>query len=125
MIRQAKQPTYNIDKLPLEAVGAIILLLRGKIRGCKRAYMVEVKLDDPMKHIEEGDEFFIIHRSRDQYKSQAKHLWQNDWAVIHKDMFKNIREDDEKRFETLLKKYFETGEIAKKKEEAYEVRRRR
>jgi hypothetical protein len=42
-------------------------------------------------------------------------------------MFKNIAEADEKRFEILLKKYFETGKIAENKEipKTNTVRKRR
>lgn len=117
MIKQANNATYNIDKLPLEVVGMLNVLFKGKIEGFENAYMVEIKLDDPIKHIEEGDEFFIIHSSIDQYESNAEHCWDYDWAVIHKKMFKNLIEADEKRFETLLKKYFEADKIAEKKEE--------
>ena len=120
-------PTCNIDKLPLEAVGMIYMLFQEKIEGFENAYMVEIKLDDPIKHIEEGDEFFIIHQNINQYKSNAKHQCDYDWSVIHKDMFKNMGEIDEQRFKTLLKKYFETGKIAEKKAEKQtkEVHRKR
>lgn len=123
----ADNATQNVDKLPLEVVGMIHLLFQGKIDGFDDAYMVEIKLDDPIKHIEEGDEFFIIHQSLDQYKIHAEYRYDYDWAVIHKDMFKNMGLADEKRFETLVKKYFETGEIAENKEEkpTNEVRRKR
>lgn len=125
MIRQDNNTTHNIDKLPLEVIGMIYFLFQGDIEGFENAYMVEIKLDNPTKHIEEGNEF-IIHQNIDQYKSHAEHVCDYDWAVIHKDMFKNIGDEDKKRFETLLKKYFEIGKIAEKKEEkTREVRRKR
>ena len=125
MRKQANNATSNVDKLPLEVVGMLIFLFKGETEGFEDAYMVEIKLDDPIKHIEEGDEFFIIHSSIDQYESHAEHRWKEDWAVIHKNMFKNLIAADEARFETLLKKYFETGKIAEKKEEKKAVCQRR
>ncbi len=129
MIRQANNATYNVDKLPLEVVGMINALLKGKLEGFDDAYMVEIKLDDPIKHIKDGDKFFIIHANGNEYQSNAKHLWEEDWAVIHKNMFKNMADADDIRFKTLLKKYFETDEIAQKKETEneglQEVRRKR
>jgi len=124
---KANNTTSNIDKLPLEVVGMAHFMFEGKLEGFEDAYMIEIKLDDPIKHIEEGDEFFIIHQSIDQYKSHAEHIWDKDWATIHKDVFKNLAEADKERFQTLLKKYFETGKIAKQKEEKkeYQVRRNR
>ena len=117
--------TYNIDKLPLEAIGMLSLLFDGAIEGFENAYMIEVKLDDPMKHIVDGDDCFIIHQSLDQYESHAKHLWDENWAVIHKKMF-NMTAVDESRFETLIKAYLETGELSKQPEEKpQEVRRSR
>jgi hypothetical protein len=103
--------THNIDKLPLEAVGMIYYLLAGKIEGFENAYMAEVKLDDPLKHIKNGDEYFIIYQDISEYQKHAKHLGDKDWASIHKNMFGTIADVDEKRFETLLKKYFESGQI--------------
>ena len=108
--------TQNIDKLPLEAVGMISVLFSGELEGFNDAYMVEIKLDDPIKHIKDGDDGFIIHQSIDQYQSHAEHRCDYEWAVIHKDTFKNLADADKTRFDTLLKKYFETGEIAQKKE---------
>ena len=127
MIKRTNNITHNLDKLPLEAVGMIHFLFEGKIEGFENAYMVEIKLDDPIKHIEEGDEFFIIHQSTDQYQSHAEHKWDEEWAVMHKNMFAKMTEDSEKQFKTLLKKYFETGKIAEKKEnkKTNEVRRKR
>lgn len=114
MIRQADSSTNNINKLPLEAVGMIYYLLKGEIEGFENAYMVEIKLDDPMKHIKEGDEDFIIHQSLDQYKNHAEHLWDTNWSTIHKEIFKNMTDVNEERFKTLLENYFKTCEIVKK-----------
>ncbi len=111
--------TNNIDKLPLEAIGMFNILFQGKIEGFEDAYMVEVKIDDPIKHIEDGDEFFIIHQNMPQYQHHAEHLWDKNWAVMHKDTFR-LTETDEDRFNILLKKYFETGKIAEKKEKKHE-----
>ena len=119
-MKRTNNITNNIDKLPLEAVGMIHFLFKEKLEGFEKAYMVEIKLDDPIKHIEDGDEFFIIHQSIDEYQSSAEHKWEKDWAIIHKNMFKDLAETDDKRFETLLKKYFETGQIAVKKEKSDE-----
>jgi hypothetical protein len=91
-------------------------LFKGELEGFENAYMVEVKIDDPVKHIKDGDEFFIIHQSINEYQSNAVNKWDKEWAIIHKSVFKNLADADEKRFETLLKKYFETEKIAEKKE---------
>lgn len=126
-MQQKSNVTNNIDKLPLEVVGIFNVLFKGEIEGFEDAYMVEVKLDDPIKHVKDGDEFFIIHQDIAQYKYHAEHMWDNDWAVMHKDTFK-MTKTDEDRFDILLKKYFETGKIAEKKEkenEEYPVRRKR
>lgn len=126
MIRRTNNATYNIDKLPLEVVGMLDFLFKGKTEGFEDAYMVEIKLDDPIKHIKDGNEFFIIHSSIDQYESNAEHRWDYDWAVIHKNMFAKMTEDSEKQFKTLLKKYFETGKIAEKEDnKTNEVYRKR
>jgi len=108
--------THNVDKLPLEVVAMVNLLLKGEIEGLEDAYMVEIKLDDPLKHIEEGNEFFIIHTSGDQYQSHAEHAWDPEWAVLHKTMFEKTNNIDEDRFKKLLEKYFETGEVFKVEE---------
>jgi hypothetical protein len=116
--------TYNIDKLPLEVVGMLNILFRGEMEGFENAYMAEIKLDDPIKHIKDGDEFFIIHQSLDQYMSNAKHLFDKEWAVVHKKIF-NMTVVDEERFDILLNKYFETGELAERPEpKPQEVRRK-
>ncbi len=103
--------TYNIDKLPLEILAMINILFKGEIKGFEDVYMVEIKLDDPVKHIEQGGEGFIIHVGSNQYQSQAKHLWQDEWCVIHKSIFERITTIDEDRFTKLLKKYLDTGEL--------------
>ena len=129
MIKQTNNPTNNIDKLPLEAVGMIYYLLKGEIEGFEDAYMVEIKLDDPIKHIKEGGEDLVIHQSIDQYKNHAEHLWDTDWAIVHKEIFKNLTNVNEKRFKTLLENYFKTGEIVKKEnkenEKLQEFRRKK
>jgi len=117
MIIKTNKTTHGIDRLPLEVVGIFNILFKGKIEGFENAYMVEIKLDDPIKHIEEGGDSFIIHQSLDQYQSHAQHIGDYDWAIIHKNMFVNIGEVDEKRFETLLKNYLETGKISKKNDD--------
>jgi len=125
MTLKTNNVTYNIDKLPLEIVGMLNLLFNGAIDGFENAYMVEIKLDNPMEHIKNGGDNFLIHQSLDQYESHAKHLWDENWAVIHKKMF-NLTVVDESRFETLIKKYLETGELSKQPEEKpQEVRRSR
>ena len=87
--------------------------------------MVEIKLDDPMKHIKDADDCFIIHQSLDQYMSHATHATDKEWAVIHKKIF-NMTMVDEDRFDTLLNKYFETGELSKSPEpKPQEPRRKR
>ena len=115
MTSKINNVTYNIDKLPLEVVGMLDILFRGEFEGYKDVYMVEVKIDDPMKHIKEGDEFFIMHKSIDQYIHHAEHLFDKEWAVIHKKIFKTTT-TDENRFKTLLNTYFETGVLAKTSE---------
>lgn len=117
--------TYNIDKLPLEVVGMLDILFRGKLEGFENVYMVEIKLDAPMQHIKDGDESFIMYQSLDQYMNHAKHLWDKEWAVVHKKVF-NTTEVDEGRFKTLLNKYFETGELSKTPEfKTQEVRQKK
>ena len=122
--KRNKNVTYNIDKLPLEVVGMLSLLFKGEIEGFENAYMVEIKLDDPMKHIKDGDDCFIIHQSLDQYMSHAEHVFDKEWAVVHKQVF-NMTQVDEDRFETLLNKYFETGELSKPPEPKLQEPRRK
>jgi hypothetical protein len=109
--------TYNIDKLPLEVVGMIYFLFKGEIEGYDNAYMVEIKLDNPIELIKEEKDNFIIHRGNEQYQSSAIHLWDEEWAVLYKPLFFNkITDVDEKRFRTLLETYFETGTTAEERE---------
>ena len=111
--------TNNIDKLPLEVIGMMSILFKGEIEGFENAYMVEIKIDDPIKHIKEGNEFFIIHQSIDQYLSNATYMWDKDWAVFHKQMF-NMTTTDEGKFNKLLENFrstttFESSQVFCKK----------
>ena len=115
-MKKTNNMTYNVDKLPLEVVAMINLLFKGELEGFEDAYMVEVKINEPLKHIEEGNEFFIIHNGSHQYQSCAQHLWDEEWAVLHKSMFEKTNNIDEDRFKKLLEKYFETGEAFKVEE---------
>ena len=65
----------------------------------------------------------LMERLADKEKDVAVLI---DEIKIHKSMFQNMAEADEKRFETLLKKYFETGEIVEKAEsKLHQTQRRR
>ena len=104
--------THNIDKLPLEVVGMLDAVLSGEIGGFENVYMVEIKLDDPIKHIKNGDDCFIMHQSLDQYMHHALHKWDKEWAIMHRSIV-NSTDIDKNRFKTLLKKYFKSGVTTK------------
>ncbi len=77
--------SQNIAALPIEAIGFIATIFTGNVPGYEAAYMVELKIDDPLQHIQNGDNSFIIHTGAAGYKSNAKYLLDRDWAVIHRD----------------------------------------
>lgn len=103
--------THNLDKLTPAAIGMINILFKYKLEGYENAYMVEVPIDNPETQMKNGN--FIIHTSPNEYLSQAKHLFDKNWAVVHKNTFKNITKVDEEKFEKLIKIYFEEVKNAK------------
>jgi hypothetical protein len=74
-------------KMPQDALTLIYPLLNGEIEGLEDIYMVEIKLDAPLKHIIDGDDYFILYSSPNQLMSSAKYLFDNNWATINKSQF--------------------------------------
>ena len=77
-------------KLPPKVLALLYPLLNGDVEGFEDVYMVEIKNDDPLKHIIDDDEFFIIHDHPNQFRSQAKHLFNTEWIVLYKPTFLKI-----------------------------------
>lgn len=91
----------------------IILLLHEQIEGYENAYMIELKLDNPLENIKTGGEDkFIIHTSLNQYHSSAKHRFDKNWIVVHKDNYikQSLNDIELSRIKNTLKPLFEKKE---------------
>jgi len=95
----------DFEKLPPETIGIIYLLLNGKIEDYNDVYMVEIKKDDPLKHIKEENENFIIHNHPNQYRNKAKHLYDNEWIVVHREDCKILENINHNAINEIVKKY--------------------
>ena len=75
---------HNLDKLPPDALPLIKLIFEQMVVGWTNCYMVEVKLDNPIHHLEYGGPGLKTHGGSGS-RDYAEHLKDNDWAVVHVD----------------------------------------
>lgn len=101
------QAPNRISNLPQEAIALLSCLLSGEIKDYENAYMAEVKLDNPLEHIKNGGDGFIIHNSIGQEKSLALHLWDINWIVIHKNDFSSLSDNEKQHLKKIAKEYLE------------------
>lgn len=101
--------SQNIEKLPHAVLGAIAVTLSGKVLKLEDVYMVEIKLDDPMKHIQDQDDGLVLHTELSGGKATAEHLHDPEWAIIHKDD-KDWRMLDTRKMITKLKEFVKIQE---------------
>jgi hypothetical protein len=101
------ETSQNYQNLTAEAFGFISILFSGKVPGFENAYMVELKIDDQLEHIRKGGEGFIIHQDGDGCKKNAFHLFDENWAVVHKDdAIWEANQNNIRHFVSIATKYF-------------------
>jgi len=72
---------HNLDKLTDEQKDLVALLFTTPC-GWTDTYMVEVKLDNPTKHMTEGGPGFSKHGGNGS-RCYARHDGHPDWCVVH------------------------------------------
>jgi hypothetical protein len=77
-------PAQNLDRLSDDVRALISYMFKYVSVGWTSCYMIEVKLDDPMKHLMDGGEGLSTHGGNGS-TCYAYHLGDPDWAVIHCD----------------------------------------
>lgn len=78
------EDSQNLDKLPDEAKAMIAYAFREVTVGWTLAYMIEVRLDDPVTNLGEGGDGLVLHGGNGS-RSYAKHCGEEDWAIVHRE----------------------------------------
>lgn len=78
---------YAVQNLPTDTIYLILLLFKEEFEDYKNVYMIEVKKDASIEDIVKNNKLFLIYQDLNEYKSNAKHLWDMDWITLNKASF--------------------------------------